>query len=344
MGQYLLIVGSLLFGMYVSLFLHIVIHEAGHLICGYISGYQFYSFRIGSIMWVKDVDTGKILRKKLKVAGTGGQCLMSPPDLVDGQFPVMLYNLGGVIANVAVSALFLGLYFITKDIRIVPMLCMLMVIMGMGTAITNGVPMRLQGIDNDGRNALSMKQDPSAVRSFWIQLKISEQVARGVRLRDMPEEWFVVPDDAAMKHCIHAAVGVFACNRLMDHQWFYEAETLMERLLSMKTGIAGIHRGVMICDLVYCKLLRKESAEKVDALMTPEQKQFLKAMKTFPFAVRTEYVYALLREKDEEKAAKLLETFDEVAKSYPYPSDVESERELMVLAAESNSSYGYCIE
>ena len=120
---------------------------------------------------------------------------------------LLLYNLGGVIANVAVSALFLGLYFITKDIRIVPMLCMLMVIMGMGIAITNGVPMRLQGIDNDGRNALSMKQDPSAVRSFWIQLKISEQVARGVRLRDMPEEWFVLPDDTAMKHCIHAAVG-----------------------------------------------------------------------------------------------------------------------------------------
>ena len=57
-GQYLFMVGSLLVGMYVSLFLHIVIHESGHLICGYISGYQFYSFRIGSNLITYSVQKG----------------------------------------------------------------------------------------------------------------------------------------------------------------------------------------------------------------------------------------------------------------------------------------------
>ena len=36
----------LLLGMYIGIFLHIVIHEAGHLVFGLKSGYQFSSFRI----------------------------------------------------------------------------------------------------------------------------------------------------------------------------------------------------------------------------------------------------------------------------------------------------------
>lgn len=51
----------------------IITHEAGHLVCGLLSGYKFVSFRIGSIIFVKRGD--KILRKKFSIPGTGGQCL-----------------------------------------------------------------------------------------------------------------------------------------------------------------------------------------------------------------------------------------------------------------------------
>ena len=139
-------------------------------------------------------------------------------------------------------------------------------------------------------------------------------------------------------------MGVFYCNRLIDEQRFDEAEEQMERLLRQKTGITGLHRGLMICDLVYCKLVRGDSVQKIDGWMNDQQKQFMKSMKTFPSVLRTDYAYALLREKDEDKAAKISEQFDQVAKTYPYPSDIESERELLMLAAESNSSYGYCVE
>ena len=39
-------------------FLQTVIHEAGHLVFGLLSGYQYCSFRIGSFMWIKQ--DGKI--------------------------------------------------------------------------------------------------------------------------------------------------------------------------------------------------------------------------------------------------------------------------------------------
>jgi CRISPR/Cas system-associated exonuclease Cas4 (RecB family) len=57
-------------------------------------------------------------------------------------------------------------------------------------------------------------------------------------------------------------------------------------------------------------------------------------MKTYPSVIRVEYAYALLCERNTDKAARLLSDFEEVAKRYPYESDVESERELIAIADE----------
>ena len=80
--------GILFVGMYIGIFLQLTIHEAGHLVFGLRSGYQFSSFRIGSFMWLKENDRSVL--RKLSLAGTGGQCLMVPPQMQDGKIPVIL--------------------------------------------------------------------------------------------------------------------------------------------------------------------------------------------------------------------------------------------------------------
>jgi len=55
-------------------------------------------------------------------------------------------------------------------------------------------------------------------------------------------------------------------------------------------------------------------------------------MQKFPSVVRTEYVYALLAEANAAKASGILRRFEKIARTYPYPSDVQSERELMEIA------------
>ena len=113
----LLIIGLFLV-IYVASYLQVIIHESGHLVFGLMSGYRFGSFRIASFIWVKD--QGKIKFKRMKIAGTGGQCLMSPPEMVDGKFPVVLYNFGGALMNLIFAALFIGLFFAFKSIPILP--------------------------------------------------------------------------------------------------------------------------------------------------------------------------------------------------------------------------------
>lgn len=313
--------------LYLAVLLHIVLHEAGHLVFGLMSGYHFSSFRIGSHMLMKE--DGKLVHRKIKIAGTGGQCLMSPPEMVDGKFPVVLYNLGGSIANLVVTAMAIPAFGAIDKGSIFALFFFLFIAMGAITGLSNGIPLRTNTIDNDGYNAISLGKSKEAMRAFWIQMKVNEQLTKGLRVKDMPDEWFEVPSDEAMKNSMVATIGVYAANRLMDLHRFDEAETLMNHLLDIESGMVALHRNLIICDLVYLELIGQNRSDRLETLYSKELKNFTKTMKTFPSVIRTEYAYSLLKEHDPESAAKSMAAFERIAATYPYPNDINSERELI---------------
>ncbi len=323
-----------LIGIYVFLllfsFLQIVAHEAGHLVFGLLTGYEYSSFRIGSFMWVKT--EGKLKLKRFSLAGTGGQCLMAPPEYNNGSFPYVLYNMGGCIANLVVSLV--PLIPVLLSWRLTYFNCMVLLWAGIGLffALTNGIPMKMQGMPNDGHNAMSLGKHPEALHAFWLQMKINEKIAMGNRLRDLPEEWFTLPDETGMQNSLVATIAVFACNRLVDMGNYAEAGSLMERLVTEKNGMVGIHRHMLNADRIYCELVGENRTEKLQELYTDELQKFLKAMKKSPSVYRTEYLYARYVEKDEKKAEAAMNGFDKVAESYPYPHEIVGERELIAYA------------
>ena len=321
---------SLFLGMYVAFLFHLTVHEAGHLLFGLMTGYRFCSFRIGSFMWIKE--DGKLKLKRLTIAGTGGQCLMAPPDLKDGKMPLVLYNLGGSIINLVLCALFFAAYLLTPEILILSPILFIFAIVGFMTALMNGIPMRMGTVDNDGYNAFALSKNKEAVEAFWVQLKTVEQSAKGIRLKDMPDEWFAFPSDAAMKNSMVATRGVFACNRLMDAGKYTEADAMMAHLLSIESGMVGLHRSLLICDRMFVEMIGENRSDIIGNMLTKEQKRFMKAMKRFPSVLRTEYALALLFEKDTVKAEKVKAEFEKVAKSYPYVHDLDAEWELLHLA------------
>ena len=64
--QEILSLAGLFLGMYVALFFHMIVHEAGHLVFGLMTGYKFCSFRIASFMWLKE--NGKLKMKRLTLS------------------------------------------------------------------------------------------------------------------------------------------------------------------------------------------------------------------------------------------------------------------------------------
>ena len=331
-GKILTILVALV-SMFAALILQIIIHEAGHLVFGLLTGYRFISFRVYSFMWMKDND--RIRFKRMSIAGTGGQCLMAPPDLKDGKMPVQLYNYGGAIMNLIASAISGGLSLLCPAGSLFRPFLLMMLVTGIAYALMNGLPLRMSLANNDGRNAWDLARSPEAVQAFWTTMKMNELSARGVCLRDMPEEWFAVPDEEGMKNGITSSLGAVACSRLMEQGRFEEADALMERLLSQPNGIPGVLRKMLVCDRIYVELIRKNRPEALEGLRTKDQEKFMKSMKKFPSVLRTEYAYALLAEKDPEKAQKVMEMFEKTARTYPNPNDIEIERELMETAREA---------
>ena len=321
-----------LMSLVLASYIHIIVHEAGHLVFGLLSGYHFTSFRIGSFMWIK-MD-GKLKCKRFSLAGTGGQCLMSPPDLVDGKIPCMLYNLGGSITNLVVALISVFLCLAFKNNWVLFIFFLFMAFVGVMSALLNGIPMQSKMINNDGYNALSLGKDKSALRAFWIQMKANAQIAKGERLGDMPAEWFAVPTDEEMNNSMVSVLGVFACNRLMDEHKFQEADALMERLLAMESSIVDLHKKLLVCDRIYCNLILGNPEEAFEELYDFKLIKFMKTMKNYPSVIRTKYVIALLYDNKADEAEKIKQQFEKVARTYPYPSEVEAEQELMEIARE----------
>ena len=321
--------------VYAAMLIQIILHEAGHLLFGLLTGYRFCSFRIFNLMWVKA--DGRVQFRKLSIAGTGGQCLMDPPDLKDGKMPVMLYNFGGAIVNLVTAVICAGLSFLVPFRSLAWTILMIFAVIGLAFALMNGLPCRMGPVNNDGKNALELSRSEEATRAFWVQMKVNERISEGIRVKDMPDEWFTVPSDESMKNGITSTVGVLACGRLVDQHKFEEAEALMNRLLSRENGIVGLYRNLMTCDRMYIEMISENRQEVLDRMRTKDQLKIMKAMRKYPSVLRTEYAYALLAEKDPGKAEKTLAQFDKCAKSYPYPGEIEGERELIALAREKES-------
>lgn len=317
----------LLLAIYLAMFIQMVVHEAGHLVFGLLTGYHFSSFRIGSFMFIKE--NGKIRLRKFSLAGTGGQCLMVPPNLIDGKMPIVLYNLGGCLMNMLVSSLFAIVAYFSYENAFCYIFSVSMVVTGLAFAVSNGIPMQVGPVSNDGHNALSLGKNPVALKAFWLQLKINEQISKGKRLKEMPVEWFAVPAEKDMDNGLVATLAVFHANWLMDQCLLDEAREYIEELLQKKTGIIGLHRSLLISDRIYCELVVKDNVEEAVSLHNKEHEKFIKQMKNNPSIIRSEYAYAMIAEQDEEKAKKLLERFEKVAKTYPYPQEIEGERELI---------------
>jgi len=320
----LLKISLYLFIVFAIYYFNVIIHELGHLVFGLLTGYNFVSFRIGSLMIIKK---DKLSLKKLSLAGTLGQCLMAPPLLKDRKIPYVLYNLGGSFFNLFVTIISLIIYIISNNL-LIKIVLILMIIIGIVIFLTNAMPIKMI-INNDGYNTLSLYKNPKSIYYFWLQLKVNELSSKDVSLLDMDETWFEMPNDEDLKDSMIAVIAVLNCNRLMYSGDLKKTKETIEHLLSIETGIVDVHRYLLICDLIYCKLMLDEF--DIKELLTKEQLKFMKMMNNYISVIRVEYAIAYLYDKNLEKSDLLKKKFEKVCLTYPYENELLMENNLMGL-------------
>ncbi len=315
-----------IFCLIIAIYFQVIIHEAGHLLFGLFTGYKFVSFRIFNITFAKIGN--KLHVKRYKLAGTLGQCLMSPPEKKpDGYYPFYLYEMGGSFLNLIAAVFLLVLYRTIPYISFISCLFYSMFLAGLFIGISNAVPMKTTLLQNDGSNVVNLLKSPLSRLSFYNQLKVNALQQNHTRLKDMSDELFYLPSNEEMHNPSVAVMGVFYSSRLFDKGNFEEDYSLLKHLLTTENGIAGIHRALLTCDLISLVVLLKKD-DDIALLLTKNQKSFMKAMKLNPSVLRCEYSIAI-QENDLEKANRIKEMFEQMAKTYPYESEIIAEREFM---------------
>lgn len=290
--------------MALAIVLHIILHEGGHLLMGLATGYRFSSFRIASIAFVRK--DGQIRVRRYKLAGTGGQCLMLPPEMPVEQVPFFWYNAGGVIMNV-VFALFPLVLLMKCNLTVWwSSWCIMMVIVGLSLAVLNGIPMRLGGMQNDGMNILILFRTPEKRKDFVRQLQIAVTATEGKRTSEMPAEWFDCDSVDDYRELLRLASRLNHQARLIDEGRFLEAHASVEDLLKHFSELPQIVQLELAGEYIFTECLTEGRKEVIEKYWTKKQSNYVKTSARFSSSKqRILFAYALYAEKDIDKAQKI---------------------------------------
>lgn len=318
-GSDMLEIGIAIIAFLVIMYLAVIIHEAGHLVMGLLTGYKFLSFRVGSLVLQKTEQGLKF--KKYSIAGTGGQCLMCPPDVENPEdVPYFWYNFGGGLFNFLTAALCVP--FLFADNSTVRLIFIMTAAVSAIIGLTNIIPLDM-GVTNDGMNILLMAKDSYVRGVLYKQLKLNELQTKGMRTKDIPEKLFEYDENHEDK--LSASHPAFTAARLIDEFRFEEAEKLLEWVIE-KYPLAKFYLNEYNCELLFCKLVNGADKAAIDELYDKELQQYVKASgKTMITRRKLMYAYYLIIEKNAELAEKEYQLAYKMEKNYPNVGEAKSE-------------------
>lgn len=317
----------MLIAVLIAFILHIILHEGGHLVAGLLTGYRFVSFRFLNFTLINR--DGRLQWRNFELAGTGGQCLMAPPDKPLEQIDTRWYNAGGVLANILIVLLSLVLVWAFDLPHWLNELLIIMAFIGIVTALTNGIPMKLGGVANDGYNLLQMEKDLPGKQSFCNILDINARSQEGETYSKMPERLFALPQPIDWKNSMHVGSVLSAATRLLAlHQW-EDAYQLLTEALNHKDEYMMLYQLetenmiIQACILTgrddearlhYTKEVEKHIGQHAS---TQSDKQF------------TSMAIALVLDNDRPKAEALLQNLEANRDKFIHQSDVAISLDLM---------------
>jgi len=325
----LLEVGVAIVALFAAYQLNLILHEAGHLLMGKLSGYSFVSFRVYHIMFAKE--NGKLMRKNYNVVGTAGQALMSPPEMKNGAFPTVLYNLGGCLMDFLLGALFVWLSWRLSGLWAIAFSLGAAVSILMG--LLNVIPLKVGGVPNDGYNLflLGRKGNAAMRHAFWVQLRANALQTSGVRPRDFPSAWFewVTPDLINDPMVAPVAVLHYAC--LLDKLELDKARDLAVSILDTADKMLDVHKNELRCELLFHELIGECRAEALDRLYTQALKDYIHATAAYIARQRLLYAYARLFLQDSAKAEAHLALFRKSCETSASLGEIPGEEALVAL-------------
>lgn len=335
---------SVLIYLFVAIFIHTILHEGGHLIAGLLSGYEYVSFRIGSFVWIKGADN-KLHLKKMKIKGTAGQCLMSPPQVPTEECSYVWYHLGGGLVNLVLGLLGVLLYHFVLPHNIVTLLlCEVFGIIGLVLAVTNLLPNKAGGIQNDGYNIIDLGKNLEAKRYMNLVLSANAFLTVAETYSDVPKA--VVEEIKALDHTKMDLTQVSAVNAINYQASFcfangeYDRAYEISKAIIETKGALELFKDEARCECLFYELTHDMDQEKIEALYNKKLQKYIKATALYPSRQRLMVAYYMLYLKDEKKAREAYNKLKKSVQTFMIKADALLELEIATRIIEGDLNRG----
>lgn len=310
----------------ISIAILIPIHELGHLVCGLLTGYKFVSYRIFNYTIIREDEKTRI--KKFSLPGTGGQCLLTAPDLPLEDIPTRWYNFGGVLANIVVLLIVLPLFLLDLNPFVAEALGVFAFIDGVMILI-NGIPMQAGGVGNDGFNMLLLKRSIKSKLGMVNQLRANALIQGGVRPKDMPDSLFTNPKQIDYKNTLEVTLPLMHASRLIDMMEYEDALIEMEALYEHKEDIMQLYQREISCELAFL-YLRTGKIEKADKILNKDLRKYIDTYrKVMSSKERLLVAISFFLDNDKAKACELYERFRSRLDEYLFQGEAKSDLALI---------------
>jgi hypothetical protein len=316
------LLGIILFSwLLVLIIFQVTVHEGGHCFFGILTGYRFLSLRILAFTIVHEA--GRYRIAYYNTPGSFGQCLMQPPEIKNRKTPFVLYFMGGVIADAAISAssafFMLSPFDISFPVRIGFMITSLYTF---GSALVNGIPNMAGYINNDGTNLCYLLRDKQAVTSAYLQWDVITKMTEGKTYKDLPVSTIQLPDTANLANPIISEQKYLECYYFMDlRQW----EKALNCLNSIEKGMNDrlgndISRYTLLLEKLFLYIKLDKGSTEIEELYN-STKRILKKGYTDINITRVRLAYELYIDHSGVNKSRIGKLLERRLKSYPYKGE-----------------------
>lgn len=292
-----LLIPVLSVSLFLSIYVHIFLHEGGHFLFGKLSGYRLVSFQVRRYKYSQADHSLHHMQAASPVLA--GQCLMAPPKGDYAELPYRGYLLGGVLANALTGATLYGTAF-SMELKL-GSLMVLFSLVPVLMALANLLPKA----QNDGALLREASRSLHARKLLFQQLEMAQLIEEKVPFADLPDVYFEnVKDAQYQKTFLVDYFYMVAYVRALGELDFEEADNLLQTFSANRPVKESVYWPIYVMESLFCDALfgRIVTAEEKHSqiLVHPLLKRYWYANN------RIRAAYAFFCRVDIEEAKKLL--------------------------------------
>lgn len=303
-----------------SFFIHILLHELGHITGGLLSGYQFIMFRIFNTVWIK-TESG-LSKRKQNVPGILGQALMVPPERKDNKRPpFLLYHAGGIVMNLLTTLILLLINIPIEQSRLSNFIGL-----SAATAVILAVVSAIPAKGTDGYNILQQLKSKDTQDEMISTLYMYRDMVAGASFADM-QKYITVDANSSFSDPNEVVLYSLKGAYYLEKYDFAKAREVYSVLWNHFDQLFAAHKPDITFSYLFTLLLTDPKHPDVNEIR--DSKIYNQSFKVKQAEhIRTRIAMFLYLEENPKKAAQLLTQAEQAVHLAPTLSEEKLEKKL----------------